>query len=127
MIVPRPSPFIVMTLSSLSGVSSCPENSTRMYSMTPLESFGSGPPNGMPTSPSARHSPPGQLTGALPLIVRPPQSPVGTAWPWPRSRWLLLVMMIGPPQNAAGAGGGEDGQSELTAHAMALWVPPTHV
>src|SRR5262245_3624054 len=73
--VPSPRPFIVMMFSSLSGLSSLPENSTRRNSTWPLLSGGSVPPNGTPTRPSARHSPPGQFTGAEPLTLRPPQSP----------------------------------------------------
>src|SRR5262249_22091409 len=90
--VPAPTPLIVMTFSSLSGVSSLPENSTRRYSSWPLLSFGLLPPNGTPTSPSARHSPLGQLTGAAPLMVRPPQSPGA---PLLASTWLELVIRMG--------------------------------
>src|SRR5262245_2549685 len=90
--VPAPTPLIVMTFSSLSGVSCLPENSTRRYSSWPLLSFGLLPPNGTPTSPSARHSPLGQLTGAAPLTVRPPQSPGA---PLLASTWLELVIRMG--------------------------------
>src|SRR5947208_7788883 len=95
MMVPVPTPFSVRTFSSLSGLSSFPENSTRTNSSTPLLSLAFVPPNGTPWSPSARHSPPGQLTGAAPLSVRPPQSPWGFTWPLLLSTWLELVMRIG--------------------------------
>src|SRR5262249_19040676 len=87
-----PTPLIVMMFSSLSGVSSFPENSTRRYSTWPLLSPGLLPPKGTPTSPSARHSPLGQLTGAAPLTVRPPQSPMP---PWLPSTWFWLVIRMG--------------------------------
>src|SRR5262249_16794218 len=90
--VPEPTPFSVMMFSSLSGVSSRPENSTRRYSTCPLLSPGSLPPKGTPRSPSARHSPLGQLTGAAPLTVRPPQSPGA---PLLASTWLELVIRMG--------------------------------
>src|SRR4029077_445035 len=50
------------------------------------------PPKGTPTRPSARHSPLGQLTGAAPLRVRPPQSPGA---PLLASTWLELVIKTG--------------------------------
>src|SRR5262245_40027943 len=90
--VPAPTPFIVMMFSSLSGVSSRPENSTRRYSTWPLLSPGLVPPKGTPWRPSARHSPLGQLTGAAPLMVRPPQSPGA---PLLASTWGELVIRMG--------------------------------
>src|SRR6185295_1436626 len=82
-----------MTFSSLSGLISMPENSTRTNLMTPLLSFGSLPPNGTFVSPSAKQPPapvPLQFVGALPLNTIPPMSPelrLPGAW--------SLVMMIG--------------------------------
>src|SRR5262249_47747529 len=76
----------------LSGATSLPANSIRAYSTIPLLSSGSVPPKGTPTSPSAKHSPLGQLVGAAPLIVRPPQSPICPSF-W--STWFELVIMMG--------------------------------
>src|SRR5262245_26385424 len=91
----RPTPSKVMALSSLSGLSSKPANSTRTKRMSPLESLSSLPPNETPFRPSARHSWgwPGfeelQLTLARPLNWTPPQS-VGFLEP---GGWSLVKMI----------------------------------
>src|SRR3989339_1251576 len=81
MIVPAPTAPNVNPLSSLSGDSAIPANSTLTYRRIPLLSLGSLPPNHpftfVPASsampPSIGASP--KFVGALPIMSNPPQSP----------------------------------------------------